>query len=126
MPPDLTDQDGFATLPWVIETVRRIEVDFHPTPDQRAILDRLLADTRMDSVWKELRRHPARARVAWSASPALPDVLTDAMAETLRFTFRTAQDQRTAGKLDETEPVRLALLQEVEILRRVADDIAAS
>jgi hypothetical protein len=48
------------------------------------------------------------------------------MAETLRFTFRTAQDQRTAGKLDETEPVRLALLQEVEILRRVADDIAAS
>ena len=126
MPPDLTDQDGFATLPWVIETVRRIEVDFHPTPDQRAILDRLLADTRMDSVWKELRRHPARARAAWSASPALPDVLTDAMAETLHFTFRTAQDQRTAGKLDETEPVRLALLQEVEILRRVADDIAAS
>ena len=48
------------------------------------------------------------------------------MAETLYFTFRTAQDQRTAGKLDETEPVRLALLQEVEILRRVADDIAAS
>lgn len=126
MPPDVTDQDGFATLPWVMEAVRRIEVDFHPTPAQRAILDRLLADARMNSVWRELRRCPARARAAWSASPELPDVLTDAMAETLHFTFRTAQDQRTAGKLDETEPARLALVQEAEILRRVADDIAAS
>jgi hypothetical protein len=126
MPPDLTDQDGFATLPWVIETVRRIDVDFHPTPDQRAILDRLLTDARMDSVWRELRRRPPRARAAWSASPALPDVLTDAMAETLYFTFRTAQDQRTAGKLDETEPVRLKLLVEAETLRRVADDLTAS
>jgi hypothetical protein len=36
MPPDLTDQDGLprpaATHPWIIETVRRIELDFRPTP----------------------------------------------------------------------------------------------
>jgi hypothetical protein len=130
MPPELTDQDGLplppATAPWIMETVRRIELDFHPTPEQRAILDRLLTDTRMDAVWRELRRRPPRARAAWSASPALPDVLTDAMAGTLYFTFRIAQDQRTAGKLDETEPVRLKLLEEAETLRRVADDLTAS
>jgi hypothetical protein len=130
MPPDVTDQDGLprpaATHPWIIETVRRIELDFRLTPEQRAILDRLLTDTRMDSVWRELRRCRPRPRAAWSASPTLPDVLSDAMAETLHFAFHAAQDQRTARKLDETEPMRLALLQEAETLRRVADDLTAS
>ncbi len=57
MPPDLTDQDGVprpaATHRWIIETVRRMELDFRPTPEQRAIL---LTDTRTDLVWRELRR----------------------------------------------------------------------
>ena len=128
MPPDLTNQlpSPAAKPPWIIEAVRRIELDFCPTPEQRAILDRLLDDPRMNSVWRELKRHIARPRAAWSASPALPDVPADAMAETLHFIFRTARDQRTAGKLDETELVRLALLQEAETLRRVADDITTS
>jgi len=126
MPAELTDENGFATLPWVVETVRRIEVDFHPAPEQRAILDRLLTDARMNSVWRELKRRPAQVRAAWSASPALPDVLTDAMAETLHFTFRAAQDQRTAGKLDKAEARRLSLLQEAKTLSRVADDVTAS
>ena len=56
MPPDLTDQDGLpqpaATHPWIIETVRRIELDFRPTPEQRAILERLLTDARTDLVWR--------------------------------------------------------------------------
>lgn len=130
MPADLTDQDGLASPAarplWITEAVRRIELDFHPAPERRAILDRLLSDTRMNSVWRELRRRPARARAAWVASPSLPDVLTDAMAETLYVTFRIAQEQRTAGKLDETEPVRLKLLEEAQTLRRVADDLTAS
>jgi|GEM_PF-3332057 len=127
---DLTDQDGLPTPAarplWIVEAVRRIELDFHPTPEQRAILDRLLFDTRMNSVWRELKRRPAQARAAWSASPALPDVLTDAMAETLQFAFRTAQDQRTATKLDEAEALRFSLLQEAKTLSRVADDVTAS
>jgi hypothetical protein len=130
MPPDLVDEDGLplpSTMPpWIIETVRRIKQDRPPTAERRVILDRLLADPRMDSVWRELRRRPVRARAAWLASPALPDVLSDAMAETLHFTFCTAQDQRTAGKLDEAELTRLALLEEAATLRRVADDIVAS
>jgi len=126
MPAELTDQDGFAMLPWVVETVRRIEVDFHPPPEQRAILDRLLTDARMNSVWKELKRRRAQTRAAWLVSPALPDVLTDAMAETLYFTFRTAWDQRTATKLDEAEGLRLSLLQEAKTLSCVANDVTAS
>jgi hypothetical protein len=130
MPPDQPTQDALplpaATPLWITETVQRIELDFHPTPEQRAILDRLLSDTRMNSVWKELKRRPAQARSAWLASPALPDVLTDAMAETLHFTFRTAWDQRTATKLEEAEALRLSLLQEAKTLSRVADDVTAS
>jgi hypothetical protein len=128
MPPDLIDQlppPADRSL-WVIETVRRIELDFHPTPDQRAILDRLLNDSRMNSVWRELRRHPTRPSSAWSASPAPPDVITGVMAETLHFTFRVAQERRTAGKLDPAEAKRITLLQDAETLRRVADDVVAS
>jgi hypothetical protein len=130
MVPDQTMQDALRLpadiLPWVTESVRRIELDFHPSPDQRAILDRLLSDTRMNSVWKELKRHPAKPRTAWLASPALPDVGTDAMAEALHFTFRTAWDQRTAAKLDEIEALRVSLLQDAKTLSRVADDVTAS
>ena len=34
--------------------MRLIELDFRPTPEQRAILDRLLPDTRMNLVWRRV------------------------------------------------------------------------
>lgn len=120
-----TSEEPFREV-WIAEAVRRIEADFNPTSEQREILARLSGDPRMVSVWRELRRHNVQPSSAWSPSETVPDAISVAMAETLHFAFKVAQDRRTATKLAEVQRAKAEVLADAAALRRIAAEIDKS
>jgi hypothetical protein len=100
-----------------------------PLADEAAqILIRLILDSQMVGVWRELGRlrrgtdeylHPARPPA--HAPPRSPyEAQQSALAESLHFTFRSASDGRRATTLEETAKMRAELLAQAAMLRELA------
>lgn len=132
-----TDEFDPNILPeWTPNAVRVVLQRFYVPgiPQEHAdILRRLATDQRTCDICSQLtkRKRPSREFCYPAKLENYPSLTTDqlqdeALAQTFHFAFCSARDRRASLKYSEIEQRKQELLNEAEILRRVANDLILS
>jgi hypothetical protein len=119
---------------WTPEPVRRMIREIEQTDltlEQHQILQRLVTNQKMKTVWIELqKRHKHSRELVHRARPrqyphlrTKDDIQSAALSETFQFTFSAARDRMPVTKPGEIEKARHKTLLYAHALRDVAADL---